>query len=674
MQNSFDETMAAYDRSGASRFWETAAAQEQARQIQADPTADSGQSMVDRALDSFAVVPNAVAGAASSIVNLGTAISNSMGTDFKSVDWTVRETEWMPQKLASDIGQFFIPYTGAVKAVGAVSKGAKAAGFAKTARVLDPKIEATIKSAKAAAQTGNATKMTLNLARAEKMAKEAALGFAVDYAAFEMNEERLSDLLVQVPGLEGLEDFIGHDEDDSVFEARLKNSVEGLFLGVVGDYLLGMHASRQAYKHALKGGRSEGEAVAAGVQALDHKMAEAAVRREAEYDQFIEDEMLDFHFPEGSGGEALADDMREARRHIDEATAAGMDIGPDGTARPRAKVEDAEGNVTELSDEATARLEAEAYDLGTPTHDDLRAKVADAEGNVTELSDEATARLEADADDLGTPTPEAPKELKPNLSEGRKMEYDQTTGKFTIGVDGPTRASVAQGTARATLAPLDDLEITPEMSGRDIWESIQEKMGRSDIPDNPRAVGPDGKPIPLPDDVSRHAGNLTARGDLLNDAQNARSLLRSYEDLYGSQNWTAKLTKEQRQSLVIHQMDLFGNLNGVQRRAFIQQVGAATTEELQKNTATMLAFGQISNDYTTKASKMVDDLLQHEDTPNSEQLRELAELFEALGESHQHFTDHKSIFGVGLRAQPEDVVKIKDRAINQAMDACGLKP
>ena len=637
MQNSFDETMAAYDRSGASRFWETAAAQEQARQIQADQTADSGQSMVDRALDSFAVVPNAVAGAASSIVNLGTAISNSMGTDFKSVDWTVRETEWMPQKLASDIGQFFIPYTGAVKAVGAVSKGAKAAGFAKTARVLDPKIEATIKSAKAAAQTGNATKMTLNLARAEKMAKEAALGFAVDYAAFEMNEERLSDLLVQVPGLEGLEDFIGHDEDDSVFEARLKNSVEGLFLGVVGDYLLGMHASRQAYKHALKGGRSEGEAVAAGVQALDHKMAEAAVRREAEYDQFIEDEMLDFHFPEGSGGEALADDMREARRHIDEATAAGMDIGPDGTARPRAKVEDAEGNVTELSDEATARLEAEAYDLGTPT-------------------------------------PEAPKELKPNLSEGRKMEYDQTTGKFTIGVDGPTRASVAQGTARATLAPLDDLEITPEMSGRDIWESIQEKMGRSDIPDNPRAVGPDGKPIPLPDDVSRHAGNLTARGDLLNDAQNARSLLRSYEDLYGSQNWTAKLTKEQRQSLVIHQMDLFGNLNGVQRRAFIRQVGAATTEELQKNTATMLAFGQISNDYTTKASKMVDDLLQHEDTPNSEQLRELAELFEALGESHQHFTDHKSIFGVGLRAQPEDVVKIKDRAINQAMDACGLKP
>lgn len=637
MQNSFDETMAAYDRSGASRFWETAAAQEQARQIQADQTADSGQSMVDRALDSFAVVPNAVAGAASSIVNLGTAISNSMGTDFKSVDWTVRETEWMPQKLASDIGQFFIPYTGAVKAVGAVSKGAKAAGFAKTARVLDPKIEATIKSAKAAAQTGNATKMTLNLARAEKMAKEAALGFAVDYAAFEMNEERLSDLLVQVPGLEGLEDFIGHDEDDSVFEARLKNSVEGLFLGVVGDYLLGMHASRQAYKHALKGGRSEGEAVAAGVQALDHKMAEAAVRREAEYDQFIEDEMLDFHFPEGSGGEALADDMREARRHIDEATAAGMDIGPDGTARPRAKVEDAEGNVTELSDEATARLEA-------------------------------------DADDLGTPTPEAPKELKPNLSEGRKMEYDQTTGKFTIGVDGPTRASVAQGTARATLAPLDDLEITPEMSGRDIWESIQEKMGRSDIPDNPRAVGPDGKPIPLPDDVSRHAGNLTARGDLLNDAQNARSLLRSYEDLYGSQNWTAKLTKEQRQSLVIHQMDLFGNLNGVQRRAFIRQVGAATTEELQKNTATMLAFGQISNDYTTKASKMVDDLLQHEDTPNSEQLRELAELFEALGESHQHFTDHKSIFGVGLRAQPEDVVKIKDRAINQAMDACGLKP
>lgn len=637
MQEYYNSNLGAYDRSGANRFWEKSAQELQTRRAEESMTAGPGtlQKVGNLALDSAFVPVNSVAAAAGSIVNLGSAISNSMGTDFGTVDWRPRKMTNQWSELGVTLGQFLIPYSGAVKGLGAASKGAKALGLTKTARVLEPSVKTALKAAEAAGKTGNATKKALWLARGESLLKTTSLGFAVDFAAYEMNEERLADMLVKVPGLEGLEDYIGHDEDDSVFEARLKNALEGAVLGIVGDYVLGMHRSRKAYKAAIKAGKSESDAVVDGARALEDSMSEAAVKREDAYEEFRKAEQTEFSWPEGSGGKALEKDMAEARRHIDEAVERGDTIGPDGTARPKA-VDDT-GAEVDLPDAEAARLEAEGAEAPK--------------------------------------APEAPKETRPNLSEGTQMEFDADTGQFTLRAPGATRQAVADdAVSQVESVILDDLGLAGDATGQDVLDAIKRMAQRSDVPTNPRAKGPDGKLIDLPDDVSRNAGNLDTRGSLLTDSANAKNLIQAYENIFKSQNWGAKMDKQQLQEAVIALMGKYSNLNGRQRKAMIHAIGQQSQEQLMESTANMLALGHISNDYTQKASKLVDELLQHEDTPDSAKLMELANLFRSLGETHQQYTDHKSIFGTGLRAQIEDLIELDDLRINKGMDACGLKP
>lgn len=636
MNDLHNSNLGAYDRSGANRFWERSTQELTQRRSEEAMTAKPGllQQAGTLALDAAFVPTNALAGAASSIWNLGTAISNSMGTDFGTVDWRPREMENTIPEVAAELGQFLIPYTGAVKGLGAASKVAKGAGLTKAARVLDPSVKHAIKMADAAAKTGNATKKALWLARGESLLKTTSLGFAVDFAAYEMNEERLSDMLVKVPGLEGLEDYIGHDEDDSVFVARLKNAAEGAVLGIVGDYLLGMHRSRKAYKAVIKAGGSTNEAVQKSVQALGDSMEEAATRREFAYEEFRAGEQTEFSWPEGTGGKVLEGDMAEARRHIDEAQARGDVIDADGTARPR--VEDMEGNEVDLTDAEVRRLEE---------------------------------------DGLDAPAPETPKETRPNLSEGTQMEYNPDTGQFTLRAPGATRQAVADDAVSSVeTAILDELGLAGDADGAEILEAVKRMAARSDVPTNPRAKGPDGKLIDLPDDVSRNAGNLDARGSLLTDSANAKDLIQAYENIFKSQNWGAKMDKQQLQEATIALLGKYSNMGASKRRAMIHAIGTQSEEKLAQSVSNMLALGHISNDYTQKASKLVDELLQFEDTPDSVKLHELANLFRALGETHQHYTDHKSIFGTGLRAQIEDLVSLDDLRINKAMDACGLKP
>jgi len=637
MNDFHNSNLGAYDRSGANRFWEKSTQELAQRRSEEAMTAEPGllQQAGSLALDAAFVPANAVAGAATSIWNLGTAISNSMGTDFGTIDWKPREMTHAVPEFAALMGQFLIPYTGATKALGAASKVAKGAGLTKTARVLEPSVKTAIKMAEAAGKTGNATKKALWLARGESLLKTTSLGFAVDFAAYELNEERLADMLVKVPGLEGLEDYIGHDEDDSVFLARLKNAAEGAVLGIVGDYLMGMHRSRKAYKEAIKAGKSTNEAVVAGTKALGDSMAEAAVRREEAYEQFRNAEQTEFSWPEGSGGKVLEGDMAEARRHIDEATARGDVIDVDGTARPR---------------------------------------VADEGGAEVDLPDAEVRRPEGDGLESDAPS-EAPKETRPNLSEGTQMEFSPDTGQFTLRAPGTTRQAVADdAVAEVQEAILDELGLVGDVTGQDVLAAIKRMAARTDVPSNPRAKGPDGKLIDLPEDVSRNAGNLDARGSLLTDSANAKDLIQAYENIFKSQNWGAKMDKMELQEATIALLGKYSNLNGRQRKAMIHAIGKQSEEQLAESVSNMLALGHISNDYTQKASKLVDELLQHEDTPDSAKLHELANLFRSLGETHQHYTDHKSIFGTGLRAHIEDLVELDDLRINKAMDACGLKP
>jgi len=83
---------------------------------------------------------------------------------------------------------------------------------------------------------------------AGKVGKAATQGAVADFTVFDPQEDRLSNLLQEVPELQNpVTEFLAADASDSNAEGRFKNAVEGLGLGVATDgFLLGLKTLRQA--------------------------------------------------------------------------------------------------------------------------------------------------------------------------------------------------------------------------------------------------------------------------------------------------------------------------------------------------------------------------------------------------------------------------------------------
>lgn len=84
--------------------------------------------------------------------------------------------------------------------------------------------------------------------RTGRAAKAAGTGAVVDFTVFDPQEERLSNLVQEVPALQNpVTEFLAADPKDSNAEGRLKNAIEGLGIGVAVDGLvLGLKTLRQA--------------------------------------------------------------------------------------------------------------------------------------------------------------------------------------------------------------------------------------------------------------------------------------------------------------------------------------------------------------------------------------------------------------------------------------------
>lgn len=77
--------------------------------------------------------------------------------------------------------------------------------------------------------------------------RAATAGALTDFAAFEGQEERLSDLIQSVPALENpVTEFLASDPEDTEIEGRLKNAIEGTGLGALADSVF---AGIKAFKH-----------------------------------------------------------------------------------------------------------------------------------------------------------------------------------------------------------------------------------------------------------------------------------------------------------------------------------------------------------------------------------------------------------------------------------------
>jgi hypothetical protein len=88
----------------------------------------------------------------------------------------------------------------------------------------------------------------------------------------------------------------------------------------------------------------------------------------------------------------------------------------------------------------------------------------------------------------------------------------------------------------------------------------------------------------------------------------------------------------------------------------------------------MQTYGAMSNHYANEMDTLVGRLLQHEGMPDKSEMRQLADMFDAFGQFQTAYTEHKSIFGLGLSMPTEKLARFKDAAYNAARDACGMKP
>jgi hypothetical protein len=118
------------------------------------------------------------------------------------------------------------------------------------------------------------------LTRVGKVGKAAGTGAVVDFTVFDPQEERLSNLLQEVPALSNpVTDFLAADPKDSNAEGRFKNAIEGLGLGVAVDGLvLGVKTLRQARIARLRQEEIAKAREVAGVEAERPKVDETAFR------------------------------------------------------------------------------------------------------------------------------------------------------------------------------------------------------------------------------------------------------------------------------------------------------------------------------------------------------------------------------------------------------------
>ena len=90
------------------------------------------------------------------------------------------------------------------------------------------------------------------------VAKGAIAGAVADFTVFDEHQERLSNLIESVPELQNpITEYLASDQDDGLFEGRLKNAVEGVLAGGVIDGVISGVKALKGAKKAVEAGDSK---------------------------------------------------------------------------------------------------------------------------------------------------------------------------------------------------------------------------------------------------------------------------------------------------------------------------------------------------------------------------------------------------------------------------------
>lgn len=149
-----------------------------------------------------------------------------------------------------------------------------------------------------------------------KLLQAATAGAVADAAVFDAHEERLSDMVQQVPALQNpLTEYLASDPTDSEAEGRFKNAVEGLFIGSAVDGLLKGVKLIKSHRAAKAAAEAEGKTVAETIEA-DGQLAKT-VEEEQEFIPFQEaaaEKSVEIEVPEFKAGRKGA--KKEAAKNI----------------------------------------------------------------------------------------------------------------------------------------------------------------------------------------------------------------------------------------------------------------------------------------------------------------------------------------------------------------------
>lgn len=209
-------------------------------------------------------IGDGIRGVTRGIAGAGVGVANLFGAD---IDNPIDETESALGGFAEGISQFLV-------------------GFLPVAGVLG-------RFGGALSKYNQATKATKGAAKAIEYGRNTVAGAVADFAVFDSNDARLSNLIQDIPGLANpITEFLAADTDEDAgsISGRMKNVIEGAGIGFVADAIVGVFKGIRKHKKGLEEGNEElaQEGLEDAAAAADEGLMRPVDQAEAEEDSLLE--------------------------------------------------------------------------------------------------------------------------------------------------------------------------------------------------------------------------------------------------------------------------------------------------------------------------------------------------------------------------------------------------
>lgn len=208
----------------------------------------------------------------------------------------------------------------------------------------------------------------------------------------------------------------------------------------------------------------------------------------------------------------------------------------------------------------------------------------------------------------------------------------------------------------------------------DILRAVDEMLSRTDMVDNPRQLGPDGKPIPIPADHGRKFANMQKIKRLMETEDGYTEIVRALEITFGRGLRGATLDREQLAQHTLNILTSVKDMPEADKMAFLEGMAQASEEELITATIKTQTLGAVAHLYQQRLARLTRELRQAEDTVDHQGLATLSRLWDTWTTARESYTRNMSLGGFFLSNPVMQLDEVQARAVNLGRNVCGLKP